>query len=505
MAKDYDKIPSKVRGVKIHDFRANYRGNRYQFIVRDKKAKKDQAFRFESLKEGYEWAERQLSLFTVDLARAGRVTLAQVLPDYLAMLRASNFGRPYAIAVERLMNLAIEKGVRNLKDDAGCSRVINNMLSERMASETDPISATTARHYGVCFRTLGNWLVEQGPDFPKNPFRKVVLIEIPALEMPTFTPMEMHLLLTKGMAYKYADFLAGLAYSGQRCVEHAWLRWPQVLWDEKRLRVTLADDTDDAEAEGLVRRLLTIKANSKKDREANLRERLRKAVKGDKERRSLLVSEFIEQLRPLAKAEGYVYGDWARRATSCSHNDHLLKWCEEAGVEKRDRTIHSLRSTNSATLLAAGFDSLRLKTHLGHEGLLMTDHYSKAGDGYAELCSSWNGQLFWRTDPRFGQVSDKCLTTTDGKGQDGQGSDSTPPTTANKDPDEDEEIIIIVPDTSDIYRSALRGEGGKLRGNLSAPGILPVKNAGYADATLASSQVAESSSDEEIGDIGCPS
>lgn len=462
----YDVLRSPSRGIRVHDYREGYRGGRFHFIVWDKQTRRDLSSHFASLREGQTWADNQRGLLVTDQARAGRITLASVIPGYLDNLRGRKATPGHVAEVERTLNAAVAAGVADLKASTVGDK-INKMLAGRTVRGSEggaPLAAHTCYRLASHIKSLGNWLVETGEGFPRSPFRKVALPAKPVLAMEVFTPDEMRIMATRGLEHADGLFFVGLAYAGTRCRELAWMRWSAVLWQAKRLRISLPDDTDREEA---ARLSALLRNRSEAGRTAKKAPDLSKKVKGSKERMALLMDEFADILKPTARISNeYIFPEWTRRGDRNTINRHLAAFCTHCGVTKGERTVHSLRATNAATLLASGLDVIRLRKHLGHSTLAMSDHYANAGDAMTEQCAGWGGQLRWRAMGRAAAPALSGIYPAKAVSQRQPTSSVARATRASRvtAPDPEGEIIVIDPDDtetySEIYRAALFGRTG---------------------------------------------
>jgi site-specific recombinase XerD len=107
--------------------------------------------------------------------------------------------------------------------------------------------------------------------------------------------------------------------------------------------------------------------------------------KGDKERHALLAKRTLELLREqyrtnlAGKPDG---GGWVfpglipgSHLTDTAAREALNRALERAGVEKRDRTFHSLRASFATHMLEDGADLMTIKELMGHASISSTAVY----------------------------------------------------------------------------------------------------------------------------------
>jgi integrase len=472
-------VKTNVRGITYEDRGASYRGKRYLYTIRDRETGKEIAAGFDDKSAGMKWAEDKWANFTKGTERAGLVTLEQVKQEYHEYLKAGDLEANYVTEIIRLIDRAIAGGVRSLRDRA-VSTLINKMLNEenerRIARVGRPQSISTRRRSALTFKTLGNWLMERDEAFPRNPFRGVKVPKKPALLPPTFRVEEAMKLASAARTSEDALMFVALLYTGCRQREVTWLRWSHINWQSNRIRIVLPDAVDAAEAKRL-----------------GLSPDRGKRVKGKRERVIVLEKELAELLRPRAALnDGYVFPDWARKLTRASMRRRFVKACTDAGFEKGGRRIHSLRATFASMLLGSGLDVIRLRNRLGHTSLEMTGHYANAAEDMAGECEKWGGVIRLAS----GGVSAKCPNSPPSHAQ------SSPVSDPEEDCSDDQELFVLVPDTSELYRESFLGLTGTDCAFAPRLGSSVARRAGSTPA------VRTTLDDSELGehpDLACPS
>lgn len=495
----YDILAPPMPGTEVRDMRAGYRGKRFQFFVYDPKTRKRVSNRFHNLKDGEVWAKDNFALLRTDQRRAGRALLVDFIPSYLKVLELRKRNSTYRSRVKRVLEAAAAAGVKDVKATDAADKV-NEMLAARDKAAVGGLSAHTLRGDAQCIRNFGSWLMDSEPGFAGNPFRKVVLRDLPKVIMPTFSPDEMAKIVRLWDSAKVgreARFFITLAYTGNRCRELAWVRRPSFLWDAKRIRVTLEDDRDRAEFARLfvTGRIVPL--------DSDYLDVMRKNVKGNKERYAIFMEELADLWRPsMGIGDEYLFGDWARRANASTFRKMLARVCVAAGVTLGKRHLHHFRSTNASTLLAAGLDSMLLEDHLGHDTASQTKHYSKAAGSMREACKGWGSQLRWRA------LSNNCPKPGTKLGQPEAGREVSTKQAACSDTEEDfnpETDFIVLPDHSEIYREALFAGTSALKLAVSEPQSQRVVSSAPAAAAVVKRNPLNFQAVDESEDIGCPS
>jgi integrase len=487
MAKKPTPVESGIRGVSLLDYGSDYRGLRWQVRVWDRDAGKHKNHRCDEKSAALEWGRDQLGKFITGTDRAGKVTLAEVAPSYLAYLEGVS--KPDSMVEARwIMNGAVKFGVGSLKaKNGGAAAQVNKFLAHLAAKTLErrgrPLSQSTTRRYALHFRQLGNWLLEKGDGFAQHPFKALAVPKKQKKLPPAFTLDESMKLVTTALGHDDGLIVAAYLYTGMRQRELSWLRWSQIRWSDNKIRITLPDAVDRAESE----RLRATAPQRRKTKSA-------KAVKGDKERLIDLEPELAELLKPHAKLDdSYVWVDTYRRYTNTSWSLLVKRVLAHCGIDKRDRRLHSLRATYACIRLAAGLDVVRLRKQLGHESLSMTDHYASAAEEFVDRCRDWKGHLLLR------QLCNSCA--------------KTPPSVASPDQSEGvaaseddgidwDNYVIVIPDHSELWREEVLRPTGTDGWDSSRLGPGAARRAGSTPA------VRTTSSDKGLDDeecIACPS
>lgn len=91
------------------------------------------------------------------------------------------------------------------------------------------------------------------------------------------------------------------------------------------------------------------------------------------------------------KPDGFVFSAKERRGDAVKRFNRFL---EAAGIDKKERTTHSLRHGYAAMMTATGLNPILLEQHMGHEPGDMTRHYAQLATLFRHDVASWTaGEL----------------------------------------------------------------------------------------------------------------
>jgi integrase len=115
--------------------------------------------------------------------------------------------------------------------------------------------------------------------------------------------------------------------------------------------------------------------------------------KGMKERLTPMQSELATILRVHrrngAERDGFIFGPSIR----CDDGGNLTKrfnsFLKAAGIEKADRTTHSLRHCYAGLMAATGEPTALLQAYMGHSDSEMTTHYAQMAARYRSAVVEW--------------------------------------------------------------------------------------------------------------------
>lgn len=185
-----------------------------------------------------------------------------------------------------------------------------------------------------------------------------------------FTLEEAQTLVSEAaLATPVGRFVAFLLYTGCRKMEGLFARWDALTED----RFVVREPTPEERAYGY-------------------------RVKRQQVRQVPLQPELRALLASWERSGAYLWPwqQWRRSATlSRLFRMHL----DSVGVPivggwtASPRTLHSLRHTHAALLVASGMDGLALQLALGHRSLGMTAHYARLATHYPAELRAWRGEL----------------------------------------------------------------------------------------------------------------
>ncbi len=344
-------------------------GRRWWYRVKIRGQVASRAFSDEDRGIGMEWTKKARADLERDDFIPRPVRLADVLASHVKRLRGSDgsklrgrsrgrTGRSvgHVDELERVTQLVISAGVDDLRKADALAKAQSVIDGAEVAPITKSRYAALLRSVGVTARKLHR--------LPGNPFADLEVM-VPDLDAPaTFTVAECRLLVSDAsLASPFGLMVALALYAGLRLRECAWLRWSDVQEEEGFIAV---DPPTDAE------------------REAGAK------LKRNKRRSAILMAELAEILaarRP--KSDGYLMPAEVRGWDTQQHGRAFKKHLTSLGIEKEDRSFHSLRHTFAGFALAAGVDGMRLQMAMGHAGADMTKHYAQAGARLRGTVKDW--------------------------------------------------------------------------------------------------------------------
>lgn len=404
-------------------------GKRYQVRAWDTKIKDYRTRSFDVEGEARVWANEIAAKFVLGQDRAGQVTIRANVDEYLQDLndRPCSFG--HVREAKLLLEALMAAGINDLKAanvTTAAKKFMRELKARRAHKTATPrdLAPSTRKKLIIQLKAFGNWLVDHDPQLlPSSPFRSISLPKVDAPLPPVFTLDECRTLTgDKALALKEGLHWALRLWLGLRKEEATWLRWDHFLWDALRVHVTLPDEFDHREAQ-----LLGVDV---------------KDLKRDKERLAVLPEELAEILRPLAReGRSYVFPDAYRARGPQVERKWYLRHLKALEITVGERNPHQLRATNASVYLKSGMDCMILKRHLGHESLSTTEGYARSQEKYPEEVAAWAGKL------RFRQAPQAPLACKSGANSATKVEQDQPVTDAPE-----EELFIILPSTSDIFR-----------------------------------------------------
>ncbi len=352
-------------------------GRRWWYRVKVRGQVASRAFANEDRAIGMEWAKK----VRADIERGDfnptPARLADVLKAHLKRLRGGDgdklrgrsrgrTGRSegHVDELERVTELVIAAGVDDLRKADALAKAQAVIDATNVAPITKARYAALLRSVGVTARKLHR--------LPGNPFADLEVM-VPDLDAPaTFTVVECRLLASDASLSAPFGLMVALAlYAGLRLRECAWLRW-----------------SDVQEGEGFI----AIDPPTTAEREAGAK------LKRNKRRSAILMAELAEILSARrSRADGYLMPEDMRGWDTQQHGRAFKKHLAALGIEKDERSFHSLRHTFAGFALAAGVDGMRLQMAMGHAGADMTKHYAQAGARLRGTVKEWpRGEIVFR-------------------------------------------------------------------------------------------------------------
>lgn len=353
-------------GITIEDRWASrgQSGKRWVARVRDTRQRRYKSKSFHELVPAKAWAKNLRARMELLEAGAGIWSIAEVLKDFVALLKQQGRSEGYIATAERMARLLESVGVCDLAEDGLRAKVRTFLAlptnedhrrrkSEAPAASTVRTRLTYARmlvahamrHLGMKTDPLRGfvWSTRTGGEGASRPSDQETyeLDEVRAV-----------LALNRRDDAIWLAFVVAI-FSGLRAFELHGLRWESIDWATRVLRV--------ARGKGSKSRHVPL--------QPELYDFLRKLGGPDADR-PRLGSMFniardrliVLQLRPLLIAAGV---KWDRGLHEITGLPRRLTW-------------HACRRTCAAASLAAGVDSLEIQRSLGHEELEMTGEYCGA-------------------------------------------------------------------------------------------------------------------------------
>jgi integrase len=450
---DYTKLEPKERarilkligiskGVIVLEKRPDYVGKRYVVRVYDKQTGKYQNGAFDDELGVIKFARGEWSSFEQQLSKAGFIGLDDVLPKWIAALKARRNSRKHIAEIECVMKLVREHGVNDLKKPDVAERVQAILLAYRRNGR--PWSDRTLLRMVAHFRALGRYCAHASRRWlVYNPFEAIERPSVDDLMTPALTVDECRLLVTDvALARPDGLYWAFRLLTGCRRQEASWARWSAISWKGKRIHVAVEDDKDETEA----RNLGLVWTDNEGEEESS-----GKAVKRRKERLMILTDELSEMLTKFSKTDDSYIFRAGLRSCSDTHDLRLFrKHLEACGVKRPKFKAHHLRSTNACLLLGSGMDIISVVEHLGHTSIEMTRKYAKRALAYREECRPWNGTIKLREAQVQVQVGCKSPAV-----------QALPEAEGPIDLEDDipDDIFVLLPDLDGIGRT--RGESSR--------------------------------------------
>lgn len=409
----------------------------FQARVLQKGTKKRESQRFPTMAKAKAWADDKSAKFELGIDQAGTATITGRLEEYMGWMRGMHRNASYIEQTQWSLRLLLAAGIDNLKHDsviARTSAVMNNLKNSLKGGTPQDLGASTKARIVAQLRCFGNWMCHPTRRYlALNPFKGVPVPRVPKKMRPVFSIAECKL-LASAAALRTEEGLhwAIRLYTGMRAKEATWLRWEHVLYSSRRIRVSTRDDLDICEAAALA-------TPGRKNRHIG------KTLKGEYERLAIMQEELAEILEARrGEPKQYVFSAAIRRRHQCTEARCYARHLKSLGIPLDGRNPHRLRATCASILLAGGLDVYQLGEHMGHTLVSTTQEYVRSASNFREECHGWGGRLYFRgTAP--------CHFRATGSGTVGSNQVDAPPAPEGELPG-DEELFILLPSTSDIFR-----------------------------------------------------
>jgi integrase len=337
------------------------------------------------------------------MGACGSLPLAVARDEYLAHLKGQRLS-PRHIASARESIALLEKGLPE-KDEKGLP---NLDLAEatagqevleylnRLDEKLKWAPATKRRHFAV-LKAMGKVVMANHDELVRVPLASLPSVKLPKTMPETFTPVDVRALLSDEAINHESGvgLLVALSlYTGLRAREAAWLRWEHVDFASASptIAVKLPDDQDEGELSALIGMqyrfngalgpVPVVSPITKKQLA-----RIRKEVKGNKERKVRLFRELADLLAPIAKVGtcDYIFSREVRSWSSVQLGRRLRALCKDLGIHWRDGLKwHSLRATHASLMLGMKImDVETLRQNLGHSTAAMSLHYAQSAPAFS--------------------------------------------------------------------------------------------------------------------------
>lgn len=365
----------KSDGIKIEDLytkRGRTSGKRWLFGVYDTGTEKYKYKSFNSKPEGWQWARKQQGLFTLGLDSAGKADLASIGAEYIQR-RLVNRGRTagHIQQVQQVLDDLVSLGARDLKAANFVAKVEKwrAALKSRKQDRKNVFELTpaTRNRYLGHIKAITRYAMRYGYVL-RDPLLLVEPETEPEAIKPTFSFDELTIMVSDFHRDKpWWLPVVLMVYGGFRIQEAMYLEWQDIGWREKQISV-----------------LLKPKYYS---------------LKRQKERLVPLQDELAAILNPMAKPAGWIVSEDRIRTKKASYRGRFKTFLRSLEIASGQRTIHSMRHSFTALLLATGENVFAVRDILGHSDLQTTAGYAKSQMRYREAVKDWpRGEFKLRSD-----------------------------------------------------------------------------------------------------------
>ena len=337
-------------------------GKQFLAKVRDTRFQRYKSKAFADLTAARHWAKITRARIDLGESSAGTWPVAAVLEDCLALLRQEKRSAVYIHDVQRHVRMFEKVKLRDLADDLLHTKVrqyLDLPTCENRRRREDPAPSPGTKQQRYRYVRILVTHAQRYMGLRQDP---LIGFFIPGVrgrvtkpsDMETYNPAEVRAILDlkRHDDPAWVTFVLAI-YSGLRAAEMMALRWEEIDWDVRMLRVSRG--------------------------------------KGDKVRHVPLQSDLYDFLNQmggpaakhpkLGKVISIPYGRLPTNLLRDLLDLAQVKWhrgTDEVTGYPRNLTWHACRRTCAAASLAAGVDSLEIQRSLGHAGIAMTGEYAGA-------------------------------------------------------------------------------------------------------------------------------
>lgn len=299
------------------------------------------------LEEAKAWAARTNKRLALGLETTGRLPLEQLASEYLEELKGRRLeGEKHWMEVERILAEVVAAGATDIKAPTFASKV-RAWLQSLQAPER-ALTPETRRKYLGHLKAVTAYAHTAGR-VPIDPLKVIRLPRLPKKSKRTLMVDEMRRLVVPGdePAWLWATIML---YSGLRAQEALKLRWQAVDWGGGRLRVV---------------------------------------GKGGKHRAAPMQPELAALLTPRAQLAGFVIAADFRGLSYKNQVRWFKRLLTARQIPTERRSVHGVRHTWAAVMIASGEDRQHVGNLMGHESERTTEGYTRTASEYREAVKGW--------------------------------------------------------------------------------------------------------------------
>jgi integrase/recombinase XerD len=315
------------------------------------------------------WAEKTHQRMSLELETTGRLSLEKVGAEYVDEIESRGSASQHVDEVRRVVAEAVAAGATDLKLPSFAPKV--RQLLKGWQDDARELSPETRYRYLGHLKAVAKYAVLAGR-LPRDPLAVVKRPKLPKKSKRTLTVDELHKLVVPGDEPAWL-WVALMVYAGLRAKEALSLRWPAIDWQGRRLRVV---------------------------------------GKGAKHRAVPLQVELADLLRPRAQLAGYVIASDFRALAYKNQTRWFKRLLRERGCATERRSVHGVRHTWAALMIASGEDRRQVGEWMGHESERTTDGYTRTAGEYRDAVAGWERGAFCLRAPPAPDVKPEAPTAT---------------------------------------------------------------------------------------------